>query len=66
MREIKHRVYGKKANANLYHVTKFSLFSSFTVHDFNKIVSCFTPVLSISIVLTCFYLLIFYFGKLST
>ena len=43
-----------------------SLFSSFIVHDFNKIVSCFTSVLSIKIVFTCFYLLISYFEKLST
>ena len=33
-REIKHRVYGKRqtANVNLYHVTKFSNYLSFTVH----------------------------------
>ena len=42
---------------NLYHVTKFSLFLMFIVHYFYKKVNCFTPVLSIRIALSCFYLL---------
>ena len=44
----------------------FPIFLSFTVHYLYKNVSCFTPVLSITIVLSCFYLLIFYFEKLSS
>ena len=42
----------KTANVNFYHATKFSPLLSFTVHYFYKNVSCFTPVLSIRIVLT--------------
>ena len=51
---------------NLYHVTKFSPYSSFTVYCFYTKISSFMPVLSIRIVLDCFYLLIFYSEKFST
>ena len=54
-------------NANLYHVTKFPLlYLSFTVHYFYTLISSFTQFLSIKIVLSCFYLLSFYFEKFST
>ena len=56
----------KTANENLYHLIKFSLYLSFTVHYLYKEVSCFLPVLYIRIVLSCFYLLIFYFEKFSS
>ena len=51
---------------NLYHVTKFSPYFSFTVYCFYTKISSFMPVLSKRIVLDCFYLLIFYFEKFST
>ena len=51
---------------NLYHLCKFSLYLSFTVHYLYKKVSSFTPLLSITSVSSCFYLLIFYFEKFST
>ena len=51
---------------NLYHVTKFSPYFSCTVHCLYTRISSFMPVLSIRIVLDCFYLLIFYFEKFST
>ena len=54
------------ANVNLYHVTKFSPYFSFTVYCFYTKISSFMPVLSKRIVLDCFYLLIFYFEKFST
>ena len=56
----------KTANENSYHLIKFSLYLSFTVHYLYKKVSCFLPVLYIRIVLSCFYLLIFYFEKFSS
>ena len=56
----------KTANENLYHLIKFSLYLLFTVHYLYKEVSCFLPVLYIRIVLSCFYLLIFYFEKFSS
>ena len=56
----------KTANENLYHLIKFSLYLSFTVHYLYKEVSCFLPVLYIRIVLSCFHLLIFYFEKFSS
>jgi len=53
------------ANMNLYHVTKFSIYLSFTVHyNYTKSVK-FTPFLSITIVLSCFYLLISHFENFS-
>ena len=63
--EIKNHVYGKRQR-NLYHVTKFYVFLSFTVHYFCTKISRFSRVLSIRFVLGCFYLLIFYFEKFST
>ena len=51
---------------NLYHVTKFSPYFSFTVYCFYTKISSFMPVLSTRIVLDCFYLLIFYSEKFST
>ena len=48
------------AKVNLYHVTKFSPYLSFTVHCFYTKISSFMPVLSKRIVLDCFYLLVFY------
>ena len=54
------------ANVNLYHLIKFSLYLSFTVHYLYKKVSCFMPVLSITIVLNSFYMLIFCFEKFSS
>ena len=51
---------------NLYHVTKFSPYFSFTVYCFYTKISSFMPVLSIRIALDCFYLLIFYSEKFST
>ena len=54
------------ANVILYHVTKFSPYLSFTVHyDWTKS-GRDTPVLSIRIVLSCFYLLFSYFENFST
>ena len=46
---------------NLYHVTKFIPYFSFTVYCFYTKIGRFMPVLSKKIVLDCFYLLIFYF-----
>ena len=54
------------AHVNLHHVTKFSPYFSFTVYCFYTKISSFMPVLSIRIVLDCFYLLIFYWVKFST
>ena len=51
---------------NLYHVTKFSPYFSFTVYCFYTKISSFTPALSIRIALDCFYRLIFYCEKFST
>ena len=53
-------------NVNLYHVTKFFSYLSFTVYYFCSKISFFTPDLSIRIVLDSFYFLIFYFEKFST
>ena len=63
--EIKNHVYGKRQR-NLYHVSKFYVFLSFTFHYFCTKVSRFWRVLSIRFVLGCFYLLSFYFEKFST
>ena len=48
-----------------YHATKFPLYLSFTVDDyFNRYILAVSPnFLSIRIVLSCIYLLIFYFEK---
>ena len=51
---------------DLYHVTKFSPYFSFTVYCFYTKISSLRPVLSTRIVLDCFYLLIFYSEKFST
>ena len=53
------------ANMNLYHVTKFSIYLSFTVHYNCTNSGRFTPFLSITIVLSCFYLLISHFENFS-
>ena len=56
------------ANVSLYHVTKCSITKSFTVHyKFNYTeIGRFTPILSITIVLSCFYPLISHFENFST
>ena len=46
------------ANVNLYHVTKFSIYLSFTVHYSYTKIGRFTSILSIRIVLSCLYLLL--------
>ena len=51
---------------NFYHVTKFSIELSFTVHYNYTKIGKFMPILSIRIVLSCFYLLISHFENLST
>ena len=51
---------------NLYRVTKFSIYLSFTVHYNYTKIGRFTPILSIRIVLRCFYLLISHFENFST
>ena len=51
---------------NLYRVTKFSIYLSFTVHYNYTKIGRFTPILSIRIVLRCFYLLISHFENVST
>ena len=54
------------ANVNLYHVNKFPIFLSFTVHyNYTEIIS-FMPPLSMRIALSRFYQLIFYFEKFSS
>ena len=51
--EIKDRVYGKRQTENLFHVTKFPLYLSFTVHyNYTKICRVI-PIISIRIVLSC-------------
>ena len=54
------------ANVNLYHVTKFPPYFSFTVYCFYTKISSFMLVLSTRIVLDLFYLLIFHSEKFST
>ena len=51
---------------NLYRVTKFSIYLSFTLHYNYTKIGRFTPILSIRIVLRCFYLLISHFENVST
>ena len=53
------------ANMNLYHLTKSSIYLSFTVHYNYTKIGRFTPFLSITIVLSCFYLLISHFENFS-
>ena len=67
-REIKHRVFGKRqtANVNMCHVTKFSIYLSFTVYYIYAKIGRFTPILSITIVLSWFHLLISHFEHFST
>ena len=59
---LEHRVYGKRQTwSNLFHVTKISIYLSFTV-DYNCTkIGKFTQIISITIVLGCFCLLISYF-----
>ena len=57
MRESKHRVYGTRANVNLYHVTTFSIYLSFTVHTCTKI-GRFTTIQSLTIVFICSFLIL--------
>ena len=54
------------ANVNLYHVTKFSIYLSFTIYYNYPKIGKFTLILSIRIVLRCFYLLISHFENFST
>ena len=55
------------ANVNFYHVTSFPFtLISFTVHYNYSKIGRFTPILSIRIVLSCFYLLISNFENFST
>ena len=54
------------ANMNLYHVTKFPLNLSFTVHYNYSKISRFRPGLCIRAVLNCFYLLISHVENFST
>ena len=54
------------ADVNLYHVTKFLPYFPFTLCCFYTKISSFMPVLTIGIVVDCFYLLIFYSEKFST
>ena len=59
---LKHRVYGKRQTwSNLFHVTKFAICLSFAVHYNYTKISNFTQALSITIVLSCFNLLISHF-----
>ena len=51
---------------NLYHVTKFSPYYTFTLYCFYAKISSFMPVFTIGIVRYCFCLLIFYSEKFST
>ena len=59
-------VFTANANVNLYHVTNFFIYLSFTVHYNYKKISRFTPILYIRIVLSCFYLLTTHFENFST
>ena len=54
------------ANVNLYDVTLFSIYLSFTVHYNNTKISRFTLILSIRIILSGFYLHITHFENFST
>ena len=56
--EIKHRVTANGKREFVYHLTKFSIFLSFTVHYIYTKIGRFTPILSTKIVLSCLYLLI--------
>ena len=51
---------------NLYHETKFPFYLLFTVYYNYTKIGRFTPILSIRIVLSCFYLLISHFENFST
>ena len=64
-REIKIHVYVKRQREFVPRDQVFPILS-FPVYYFCSKISSFTPVLSIRIVLDSFYLLIFYFEKLST
>ena len=66
-REIKHRVFGKRQTwiCQCY-VTKFSIYLSFTVYYIYTKIGRFTPILSITIVFSWFYLLISHFEHFST
>ena len=54
------------ANVNLYHLSKFSIYLSYTVHCNYTKIGKLTPILSIRIVLSCFYLLISHSENFST
>ena len=48
----------RTANVNLYHVTKFPLYSLFTIHYKKTKIGGFTPMLSIRIVFICSFLIL--------
>ena len=55
------------AEVNLYHVTKFSfILLVINVHYNYTKIGKFTPILSIRIVLSCFYSLLSHFENVST
>ena len=61
--------YGKlrqTANVNLFHVAKFFIYLSFTVHYSYAKIGRFTPILSVRIVSSYFYLHITHFKNFST
>ena len=60
---IKFTLDGKKKNANLYHMTKFSLYLSFTFHYFYTQISSFMQFFIHKNCFEFFCLLIFYFEK---
>ena len=54
------------ANVNLFHVAKFFIYLSFTVHYSYAKIGRFTPILSVRIVSSYFYLHITHFKNFST
>ena len=54
------------ANVNLYHLSKFSIYLSYIVHCNYTKIGKLTPILSIRIVLSCFYLPISHSENFST
>ena len=71
-RKIKHHVYGKREYVlrdqvwTSDQVLTVTIYLSFTVHYNYTIIGKFTSILSIRIVLNCFYLLIYHFEHFST
>ena len=63
--EIKHRVYAKGKRESLPSEQVFHLLIVYCYSNYTKI-GRFTPILSITIVLSCFYQLISRFENLST